>query len=301
MVRSQINVDLTKVRKSILKWLQSRLDEKGYEWIESKNNHLKEGGGENWEFYTAFSAVPRHTGKEKLDLTGQEKQQADAIRTDWEPSGWTVDQLGRTLLVLSIAQSNQGEFLDILEKTFVSGDTGEAVALYQSLPVLPYPEKLQKQAAEGLRSNMTSVFNAVALQNPYPADYLDEGAWNQLVLKALFVGSPLYKIKGIDRRSNKKLAEMLVDYAHERWAADRSVSPELWRPVGPFAKRDVVIRDLQKVLDRPGEIQKQAAILALTESPAESAQAIVTEHESLLKEIEQQEITWDVIGRKYNE
>jgi hypothetical protein len=300
MAASQNNIDLSLTGKTILNWLQSRLDEEAYTWVESKSKHLKEGG-EDWEFYTAFSAVPRHTGKGPLSLTDQEKQQAEAIRTGWKPAGWTTDQLGRTLLVLSMAQSKDQEaFLAMLEKTFISSDMGEGVALYQSLSILPYPDRLQKRAAEGLRSNMTSVFNAAALKNPYPADYFDDGAWNQLVLKALFVGSPLYKIEGIDRRRNAKLADMLVDYAHERWAAGRSVSPELWRPVGPYAKDDI-IGDLQKVLSQQQNIQKQAVLLALSESPSDNARAIVEAHKSLRKEIEQEEINWDTIGRRYDE
>lgn len=300
MALSQDNINLAEIRKAILEWLHPRLDGEAYDWIKSKSNHLQQGV-ENWEFYTTFSAVPHHTGKSEFTFTEQERQQANKIRQGWTPSGWTADQLGRALMVLSIGQSKkQEEFLDVLDKTFVSSDMGEAVSLYQCLPILPYPDKLQQRTAEGLRSNMTSVFNAVALQNPYPADYLGEDAWNQLVLKALFVGSPLYKIDGIDRRRNDKLAEMLIDYAHERWAADRSVSPELWRPVGPFTKTNG-IEDLKKVLSQPEDIQKQAAILALTESQSEDSPAIITEHKSLQKQIDQQQITWDDIGRSHEE
>ena len=82
---------------------------------------------------------------------------------------------------------------------------------------------------------MRVVFEAVAHRNPYPAEHFAEPAWNQLVLKALFVGSPLDPIVGLDARRNPTLARMLCDYAHERWAASRPVSPELWRCVGPFA------------------------------------------------------------------
>jgi hypothetical protein len=78
---------------------------------------------------------------------------------------------------------------------------------------------------------MTAVFNAVALQNPYPAEYFDNIAWNQMVLKALFVGSPLNLIYGLKQRNNSDLSQMLIDYADERKAANRDVSHELWKLV----------------------------------------------------------------------
>ncbi len=299
-VSSKRNINLTEVREVILGWLQSRLKKEEYKWAASKSNYVKEGC-ENWEFYTTFSAVPQHTGKEELSSTDQENKKAKEIRSGWTPGGWSLDQLGRTLMVLSLAQDrSKDDFLNLLEKTFISSDMGEAIALYQSLAILPYPDRLQKRAAEGLRSSIDSVFDAVALQNPYPADFLDEDAWNQLVLKALFVGSPLYKIYGIDQRRNAKLAEMLIDYAHERWAADRSVSPELWRPIGPFIKSSN-IHNLQKVLDQPEDIQKQAALLALSESSVQDTRNIVEKHQSMQKEIEHQQITWDDIGRQHDE
>lgn len=296
----QKNIDLERVKRSMLAWLKSRLEEENYHWISSKSDQLNKGG-EDWEFYSAFSSVPRYTGKAALKLSAEEKQEAEKLRSGWKPGFWSIDELGRMFLVLSIAKREKEDFLDKLEKTFVSSDMGEAVALYKGLPILPYPEALQDRAAEGIRSNMTSVFNAVALRNPYPAEYLDEAAWNQLVLKALFVESPLYLIQGIDKRANRTLAEMLVDYAHERWAADRSVSPELWRPVGPFAEGEM-IDDLQKVLHHSDDIQKYAAMLALASSPSEKAQALISglADKSLQDKIDSENITWNDIGRLYN-
>ncbi len=147
---------------------------------------------------------------------------------------------------------------------------------------------------------MTSVFNAVALRNPYPADYMDQGAWNQVVLKALFVESPLYLIEGIDRRANEKLAHMLVDYAHERWAADRSVSPELWRPVGPFAKGEI-IEDLEKVITHEDEIQQQAAVLALSDSSSEEARELLKQHPETVSRAKEKNTDWDDIGARFND
>ncbi len=73
----------------------------------------------------------------------------------------------------------------------------------------------------------------MAHRNPYPSERFAENRWNHMVLKAIFVGSPLHPIQGLDARANPPLARMLCDYAHERWAAGRPVSPELLRCVGP--------------------------------------------------------------------
>ncbi|GAA5521022.1 EboA domain-containing protein [Aliifodinibius salicampi] len=292
--------DIQAVRTTILSWLQSRLDEEAMEWIKSTSDKLIDGA-EDWVFYSSFSAVPRHTGKENLSLSTKEKAKAKELRTGWSPSHWSIDDLGRTLLTLSIAEEQKDVFFEKLEKTFISSDIGEGIALYQSLPLLPHPNDLTDRAAEGLRTNITSIFNAVAHRNPYPADYLDDDAWNQMVLKALFVETPLYPIQNIDSRANKKLAEMLVDYAHERWAADRDVSPELWRSVGPFADEKIVKNDLKKVLQNSSKLHQQAALLALSDSPVESAKQLVVQHSSKLDQMRQNNIDWDYIGKQFEQ
>lgn len=294
----QQTTDFSKLRSEIKSWLEARLSSDSIDWITEKSKSLWDGG-EDWEFFSSFSAVPRYTGKDDLNLSDEERQHAGEIRPGWKPDYWTIDQLGRTFIILSVGNHDKNEFLELLEKTHQTSDVGEAEALYKSLPVMPYPADLRARAAEGIRSNMTSVFNAVAHRNPYPAEYFNDDAWNQMVLKALFVGSPLYLIQKIDDRANRKLADMLIDYAHERWAADRNVSPELWRPVGPFAEGEI-LRDLQNVLNQPDEIQRQAGVLALSASPADEAQSLLRDYKDLKNKIEQENITWEDIGRKFD-
>ncbi|MCW9707803.1 EboA domain-containing protein [Fodinibius salsisoli] len=298
MADAQQEIALSTLQSLIHSWIEQRLDGEVLDWLNSTSKKLQ-GEAEDWEFFASFSGVPQKTGKAALELKPEEIEAARNIRPGWQPEYWSLDELARTSLVLSIAERDQSYFLDILEKTFVASDIGEAVALYQSLAILPYPEQLDKRAAEGIRSNMTSVFNAVALRNPYPADYMDQGAWNQVVLKALFVESPLYLIEGIDRRANEKLAHMLVDYAHERWAAGRSVSPELWRSVGPFAEGDM-IGDLEKVLTHEDEIQQQAAVLALSASLSEEAKGLLNQHSEIVKRAKEKKANWDDIGARFN-
>jgi len=206
-----------------------------------------------------------------------------------------MDQLARTLLLLGLAERDKQEFLDKLDKLFVSADLGENIALYKSLPVLPYPDNLADRAAEGIRTNITDVFNAVALRNPFPADFFDEDAWNQVILKSLFIGSPVYLIQGVDKRRNESLARMLVEYAHERWSAGREVSPELWRSVGPFIDEAIVI-DIEKELTHSDKLHRHAAVLSLMESPSEAASKKLKNYSDLVKEVESSGIGWQYIG-----
>ncbi len=97
---------------------------------------------------------------------------------------------------------------------------------------------------------------------PHPDHEKNRVAWNTMVLKALFIQVPLAPIVGLDERSNPALMRMLCDYAHERWAASRTVSPELWRCVGPHAD-EAALADLNRVLETGNEEERQAAARAL--------------------------------------
>lgn len=211
-------------------WVCQQTTHEGLDWLDNKCQQIRDGAAKR-VFFTAFSAVPRYISKKKLSLTLEQLQAAQEVRSHWHPQVWTSDGTARTLLLLALPHNNAEEYLQVLEQIFTTADMGELVALYQALPLLPYPEQYRARAAEGVRSNMIPVFNAIALYNPYPQDYFDELAWNQMVLKALFVGSPLRHIQGLATRANPTLGQMLTDYANERLAANRSVSPELWQLV----------------------------------------------------------------------
>ena len=122
------------------------------------------------------------------------------------------------------------------------------MALYRGLPLYPEPEAFEWQVGEGLRTSMRAVFEAIAHRSPYPKENFSEDRWNHMVLKALFIGSTLAPIQGLDERANPTLAQILRDYAHERWAAGRPVTPELWRCIGPFAE-GIMLDDLERLAD----------------------------------------------------
>lgn len=266
-------------------------------WLTQKMEQVGADSSKGKDLYLAFSAAPRFVGKEKLNLTDVDLAQADALRSGFNPSRWTADQAARTLLLLSVPAQDADAFVKQVETLFGTADMGELVALYGSLPLLPYPERFSNRASEGVRTNMGDVYEAVALENPFPADYMDEAPWNQLVLKTLFVGKPLYRIYGLDQRSNRELARMLTDYAHERWAASRPVSPELWRPVSPFINENN-IQDIRRLFSQPDEAERKAAALACAQSSFGPARELLNSHSDLKQKVESGELNWDYIGRQ---
>src|SRR5699024_3254500 len=117
--------------------------------------------------------------------------------------------------------ADKDTYFRIIENLFLAAEMSELVALYSSLPLLAYPELWTKRCAEGIRSNIGSVLESIMYQNPYPAENLNQAAWNQLVLKAFFTDKAVNNIYGLEERANSELASILSDYAHERWAAHR--------------------------------------------------------------------------------
>lgn len=246
----------------LARWLTRQLPVEAGNWLLAQRDRLRAGVTER-DFNLAISWVPRRLDKSGLVLDTPDLAAAQDARPGWDPRGWSLDQAGRLLLLLAGGASG-AEFARRLRGLLATADLAETIAFLRGLPLYPDAELHRMRAREGVRSAVTPFFEAVAHANPYPAEQFDDSAWNQMVLKALFIGSRLAPIQGLDRRANLVLARMLRDYAHERWAAGRPVSPELWRCVGPFAD-EAARRDLMHVL-RTGDAAEQAAARAALEA-----------------------------------
>jgi len=273
-------------------WLQRQLPAPTAQWIDAQCAVLSSNPRER-ELYMAISLVSRKLGKDDVRLDPSDLENARAARKDWDPLGWSVDQAGRILFLLASSAATD-KFKGWLDQLCQTADVGELVAFYRGLPLYPDAPLHQLRAAEGVRSNMKAVFEAVAHRNPYPREQLPEGAWNQMVLKALFVGSALHPIQGLDERSNPTLMRMLCDYAHERWAATRPVSPELWRGVGRHAD-DAALADLKRVMETGTTPERQAAALALADCPAPAARKLLESDAGLARAVAGGTVTWESI------
>lgn len=258
-------------------WLfgpQAGLDAPAKAWLEesialcSQGEHLR-------HLATRFALAPRKLGKSQLGLSTDDLAAATRIN-GWQAAELSAAGAARLLFVLSWPCTDGAHFRQVLDHLFRAADVAEAEILYRGLPLYPFPEAHRERAAEGIRSNQKPLFLAVAHHNPYPAAQLNDQAWNQMVLKTLFVSAQLQHIVGLDQRLNPELGQMLVDYARERRAASRPISPELWRCVGPVAN-EAHQADLQHTIASTNSHEHAAGILAAQASPNTAIRAIAAD------------------------
>lgn len=275
-------------------WLSTRLNATSADWVQDRCLSIR---SENLkDLYLGFGLVSRKIPKTELALDSRELAQAESARPGWQPELWSVQDAARTLLILEYAPESADQFVVVLDRLFAAGEVHELIALYQALPVLPYPERLAERAGEGIRTNMQSLFRAVAHHNPYPSEQLNEGMWNQMILKCLFIEAPLFPVIGLEDRINANLSQMLCDYAHERWAAKRSVHPELWRCVRPELTPGA-FDDLKQVLQQGSDLEKQAAALSLANSSDPVSCELLKTIPEIQKQIEEGTLNWETVYR----
>lgn len=273
-------------------WLARRLDASALAWLTGQAERLAAEPADA-ALAIAFGLVPRRLGRGMLGLTAEEAAAANRCIQGWTPAGWSLADAGRILL-LSGLPGRDPDLAPRFRALCQTADVAEASALYRGLPLYSAPATLEPQVGEGLRSNMRTVFEAIAHHNPYPRLYFDTHRWNHMVLKALFIGSRLAPIQGLDERANEELARILIDFAHERRAAGRPVPFEIWRCVGPFA-RGAALADLQWVLDTGDALERQAAALALAASPDPAAAALLGRVPEIAAQIASGRLGWGML------
>ncbi len=278
--------DAERLKALIIEVSRSNLSPDTWTWL-SENLSSEDSRQIN----TAFALMPRKTGKSVIQISQVLISKIDHVKPGFTVENWTTDKLGRLCILLHLNPEDQEKYIKTIENLFLAAEVSELVALYSSLPVLAWPDRWKLRCAEGIRSNIGLVLEAIMYHNPYPEKYLDEKAWNQLILKAFFTDKDIIQIPGIDERANAELALTLTDYAHERWAAKRKINPFLWRFTSKFLDEGL-IHDLQKVIFEGSLREKQAAALTLVQSGSVSASEFLKSYPEILQAIKNNELNW---------
>jgi len=212
--------------------LAVRLEPAAADWLARAREEIA-GGVDDARHASLISLASRHAPRGAANPVEAEIERAGRSLRGWNPERWTVLELVRATLVLARRDLDSGRFVAAFEELFRYADEGELCALYRCLTLLPGPDRFVSRAAEGCRSNMRSAFEAIATDNPYPVRHFDDVAWRQLVMKALFIEAPLWRVFGLDSRLSAELARMALDFVDERRSAGRRVPSELWLCLGP--------------------------------------------------------------------
>jgi hypothetical protein len=270
-------------------WLLRQLEPGQGAWLEAQLASLQKDSSDE-ALGIALGLAPRKLGKAPLALSDADLAAAGKALPGWDPRGWSVTDGARILLLAGLPRAGK-PFAARFRALCQTADVEELATLYRGLPLYPDAPALEPQVGEGLRSNVRAVFEAIAHRNPYPRTNFDQHRWNHMVLKALFIGSPLAPIQGLDERANPELARIMCDFAHERWAAGRPVPFEIWRCVGPFAEGPA-LEDLARVLRQGEAIEKRAAALALAASPDRRAAQLLQAVPGLAGDISLKRLSW---------
>ena len=178
-------------------------------WLEST---LRDGAllADPLRFRVAFAQVTRKLGAQ-LEL---------------------VDLARLSLLAVGLGLRSREQQRALVETLFHTGEQREQQSVLRALPRLAEQPGLDPAtfcpiAIEACRTNSVAVFSAIAHDNPYPAAHFPELHFNQLVLKALFLGVTVARIVGLEARKNTELVRMVRAYASERRAAGRAVPADV--------------------------------------------------------------------------
>jgi hypothetical protein len=208
-------------------WLVGLLPGETRAWYEDALAGARRVGLAGPEFAMAWSACGRKLGKAPLVLTAADAEKLVGAPFPFVPVGWGIDEAGRALLLLAAVQGPQAEQAAAVADLFATGELREQQAVVRVLAHLPGPTQYVALAADAVRTNALSVLEALVCENPFPARYMPDLAFNQLIMKAIFNGLSLRRVLGLAERNNAELRRMVEAYASERRAAGRPVPEDV--------------------------------------------------------------------------
>jgi hypothetical protein len=167
-----------------------------------------------------FTRAPRLVGKEQAAFTDAER-----ASVSW-PLILAADEVVRiVLLALASEKLGSSELGALIDVVYRHGEARERAAVLRALSFLQGPEQFVTLAGDACRTHVVPIFEAIACENPFPAQHFEPDAFRQMVLKAVFLEVRVARIHGLAGRLDAELARMARGYASERAAAGR-VIPE---------------------------------------------------------------------------
>jgi hypothetical protein len=180
----------------IMKWLSDQLTTDTFMWLSRKAMRLKQQP-DNKQFNMVFKTIPKNLSTSKLFITQEDMNHAGLYRKHWTPVDWRIDEAARIVILLTIVD-NTDYFMSCMDKIFSQSKDSELISFYKGLPLFPQAQKWLPYAVHALKENRKPVFEALALNNPYPFENFDDKKWGEMICHAQELDVDLDMIFGLD-------------------------------------------------------------------------------------------------------
>ena len=278
----------TKIEGELKSLLKHNLDGSTFQWLASKLEVIISSDSTK-DLYLTYSLLSSKVNQdESLELNLED----ESLRFYLVEQKADILQISRIYLLVSVLNENPKFFEPKVANLIQVADTGELVTFLKFLILLPNGERFKHSAVEALRTNIATVFEAISMNNPYPATYFNDQQWNQMYLKAAFMQLDLSNILEVDKRANKDLARIISDYAHERWAASRDIDPLFWRPVSSFIDESL-LEDMKRLLESESRKENISGALCCYHASNKEAKKLLENYPELYNQVKTGEVTWN--------
>lgn len=275
---------------AIYQILTTNADKEAIDWLNGKTIALESSNAAR-DLFMTYSLLASKFDKTKGVNYGENPNKTIGV---FKTHGADILQVARIYLLTKVLELNPDFYIREVAKIIEVADTTELETFLRYLTLLPASESFKNTAVEALRTNISTIFDAITLDNTYPALYFNDQQWNQMYLKAAFMERDLSRIPSVDERANADLTRIISDYAHERWAASRKIDPMFWRPVTRFMD-DILRTDMKRLLKSEDPIENKAGALCCYFSEDTDAKALLAIHQVLEEQIAAGTLTWNTL------
>ena len=254
--------------------LNNALDSEGRDWLEQAKLQLAQSNGDieslvnKLVFYTSSAkrklGVVQLNGKINSIFNSDKYGQCDKVYLNH----WTVTDAARIILLAEVFSFNFFSADELFRLCYRYSDGGERASLLKGLPLLELRDQSINFLIDVARTNSLEIFSALVYKNPWVVVKFPISAYNQIVLKSLFMGVNIIHLEGLRTARNSELGRMTADYVQERLDAGRVIPESSWLAVDANLLTEQGLRAWESALQTaPSENKNQLALLGCEWQP----------------------------------
>ncbi len=223
--------------QSLSDQLNTVLEQEGRVWLNHARQQLKKLD-DDLELVANQLAIFSASAKRKTGLSVLSGEIASGFSQDAYGQcdkvylqHWSSADAVRVLLLVETIASRMFSADELFQLCYRYSDGGERASLLKGLALMDLTVNSTDYIIDVARTNSLALYSALIYKNPWPVVNFPLPAFNQVVLKSLFMGINIINVEGLRGTRNPELGRMAADYAQERLDAGREIPESLWLAV----------------------------------------------------------------------